>query len=62
MKIVYNGTMDPVAFKDLLGENIPKIIENDPDVIYLDADLMSCIGTMKFAQANPDKAINCGIS
>ena len=62
MKIVYNGTMDPVAFKDLLGENIPKIIENDPDVIYLDADLMSCIGTMKFSQANPDKAINCGIS
>lgn len=62
MKIVYNGSMDPVAFKDLLGENIPKIIENDPDVIYLDADLMSCIGTMKFAQANPDKAINCGIS
>ena len=62
MKIVYNGTMDPVAFKDLLGENIPKLIENDPDVIYLDADLMSCIGTMKFSQANPDKAINCGIS
>lgn len=62
MKIVYNGSMDPVAFKDLLGENIPKIIENDPDVIYLDADLMSCIGTTKFGLANPDKAINCGIS
>ncbi|HWR23741.1 MAG TPA: transketolase C-terminal domain-containing protein [Feifaniaceae bacterium] len=62
MKIVYNGSMDPVAFKDLLGENIPKIIEKDPNVIYLDADLMSCIGTTKFAQNNPDKAINCGIS
>ena len=62
MKIVYNGSMDPVAFKDLLGANIPKLIEQDPDVIYLDADLMSCIGTTKFAQANPDKAINCGIS
>ncbi len=62
MKIVYNGSMDPVSFKDLLGENIPKIIEQDPDVIYLDADLMSCIGTTKFAEANPDKAINCGIS
>ncbi len=62
MKIVYNGSMDAVTFKDLLGENIPKLIEQDPDVIYLDADLMSCIGTTKYALNNPDKAINCGIS
>lgn len=62
MKIVYNGSMDPVAFKDLLGETIPRLIAEDPDVIYLDADLMSCIGTTKFAAAHPEAAINCGIS
>jgi len=62
MKIVYNGTMDPVAFKDLLGGLIPRLSAEDPDVIYLDADLMSCIGTMKFAAAHPERAINCGIA
>lgn len=62
MKIVYNGEMDPRAFKDVLGKEIPALADQDPDVIYLDADLMSCIGTAKWAVANPDKAINCGIA
>ena len=62
MKIVYNGSMDPVAFKDTLGATIPRLSAEDPDVIYLDADLMSCIGTTKFANEHPERAINCGIS
>ncbi len=62
MKIVYNGSMDPVAFKDTLGSTIPRLSAEDPDVIYLDADLMSCIGTTKFANEHPERAINCGIS
>lgn len=62
MKIVYNGEMESRAFKDILGKEIPALAEKDPDVIYLDADLMSCIGTAKWAAANPDRAINCGIA
>jgi transketolase len=62
MKIVYNGSMDTVAFKDLLGATIPRLAAEDPDVIYLDADLMSCIGTTQFAKEHPERAINCGIS
>ena len=61
MKVVYNGENDR-AFKDVLGETIPRLAEADKDVIYLDADLMSCIGTTKWAAANPDRAINCGIA
>ena len=57
MNIVYNGEMDSRAFKDVLGKTIPELAENDPDVIYLDADLMSCIGTAKWGAAHPDKAI-----
>ena len=38
------------------------MLESNPDVIYLDADLMSCIGTKKYASAHPDCAINCGIA
>jgi transketolase len=60
--IVYDGSMDPRAFKDVLGATITDILESDPDAIYLDADLMSCIGTSKYACARPDRAIQCGIA
>lgn len=62
MKIVYDGTMDPRLCKEVLGKTIPALAQEDPDVIYLDADLMNCIGTAKWAAANPDRAINCGIA
>jgi transketolase len=62
MKIVYNGEMDPRPAKAILGEYIPKLAEADPDVIYLDADLMNCIGTTKWARQNPTRAIECGIA
>lgn len=59
---VYTGAAYPKAYKDILGETIPAMLESNPDVIYLDADLMSCIGTKKHASAHPDRAINCGIA
>ena len=39
MNIIYKGENDK-AFKEVLGEVIPKIVESNPDVVYLDADLM----------------------
>ena len=53
MKIVYDGSMDPRPCKTILGETIPALAAEDPDVIYLDADLMNYIGTAKWAAANP---------
>lgn len=61
MKIIYNGD-DGVAFKNVLGKTIPEILEEDKDAIYLDADLMSCIGTAGYAKDHPDRAINVGIA
>ncbi len=61
MKVVYNGEKDR-AFKDVLGATIPRLAQEDKDVVYLDADLMNCIGTAKWAKENPDRAINCGIA
>ncbi len=61
MNIVYDGKKDR-PFKEVLGEVIPRLAEEDKDVIYLDADLMSCIGTSKWARENPHRAINCGIA
>ena len=61
MKIIYNGEMENVLLKEVLGKTIPRLVEEDPDVVYLDADLMSCIGTAKWAAGN-ERAINCGIA
>ncbi len=62
MKTVYTGEPDPRLCKAVLGEEIPAILTEDPNVIYLDADLMSCIGTGKWAKEHPDRAIDCGIA
>ncbi|MBQ3404421.1 MAG: transketolase family protein [Oscillospiraceae bacterium] len=62
MSIVYNGSNDSKTFKDVFSTVIPQLCEKDPDVVYLDADLMSCIGMLKWAENNPDRAINCGIA
>ena len=62
MKIVYTGEMDPRLCKEVLGATIEKIVTEDENTIYLDADLMSCCGTLKWAKQNPERAIDCGIA
>ena len=61
LNIVYNGEMDPRQGKTVTGKVIPELVENDPKIVYLDADLMSCIGTLKLAKTS-DRAIECGIA
>ena len=62
MEIVYNGEMDKRACKEVLGRVIPQLVKEDPEIVYLDADLMSCIGTLKGTRDVADRAINCGIA
>ena len=61
LRIVYNGEMDPRQGKAVTGKVIPELLANDPKIVYLDADLMSCIGTLKLAKDN-DRVIECGIA
>lgn len=60
--IVYDGSMDPRAFKDVIGGTVAKLLDSREDVIYLDADLMSCSGTYGYHVAHPTRAINVGIA
>lgn len=62
MKIVYNGMPQARAFKDVLGAVIPDILERRADAIYLDADLMSCIGTLAYARRTPPGRSTAGIA
>lgn len=61
MSIIYTGEMDTRLFKNVIGETIKELLREDEDVVYLDADLMSCIGTAKLPKET-DRAINCGIA
>ena len=62
MKVIYNGAPDSRAFKELFSAMVPEMLEKDENLIYLDADLMSCLGTAKAAKKFPDRMINCGIA
>ena len=43
-KIIYNGEYEKKAITDQFVENLGGMLEKDPDVIYLDADLMFAFG------------------
>ena len=61
MNIIYTGQKDDRLYKNVLGETIADILAHDELSVYLDADLMSCIGTAKLPAKTP-RAIDCGIA
>ena len=60
-KVVYTGAKDSRLYKEVLGKEIADILEKDPWAVYLDADLMSCIGAAKLPSVT-DRAIDCGVA
>jgi transketolase len=60
--IVYDGSMDREAYKNIFGRVMEQLCEEDPAVVYLDADLMNSFGTLEFWKRNKRQAINCGVS
>ena len=61
MAIIYNGEKDERMYKQALATLIGDHLEKDERVIYLDADLMNCIGTGALP-AKTNRAIDCGVS
>ncbi|MDR0722766.1 MAG: transketolase family protein [Treponema sp.] len=60
--IVYDGSMDTEVYKNVFGRVMEDLCKEDPDVVYLDADLMNSFGTYGLWQRNKRQAINCGVS
>lgn len=60
--IIYDGTMDKEAYKNVFGRVIEQICSEDRDAVYLDADLMNSFGTLGFWERNKIQAINCGVA
>ncbi|MHC1771984.1 MAG: transketolase family protein [Flexilinea sp.] len=61
IKTAYTGDLDARAMKDVLVAEISKLLKEDPDVVYLDADLMGAVGIQKLMEES-DRVINCGIA
>lgn len=61
-KVIYDGSAEKKAHKNVFADAIARLAAEDPSVIYLDADLMNSAGTYSFWQKNPEQALNCGIS
>ena len=57
-KIEKDDRMIRDAFKNTLDE----VMTSDNNVVYLDADLMSCLGTQPLSSKHPQRIINCGIA
>jgi transketolase len=55
--------MDKEAYKNIFERVIEQLVKEDPDVVYLEADLMdSLVGAPGFWERNKRQAINCGMS
>lgn len=61
MNIVYHGKPDTRLFKDVMGATIARLLDEDPRVVWLDADLMACSGTGKLTK-HKERLIDCGIA
>lgn len=64
MKYTLNGKheKDSRMMRDAFKETLNELMTEDKDVCYLDADLMSCLGTGSLVKTHGDRVINCGIA
>lgn len=53
---------DSRMIRDAFRTTLDEVMESDSDVCYLDADLMSCLGTNALDSKYPGRIINCGIA
>lgn len=60
-KIIYDGTKGDRAMRDVFATTMRELLTEDPDVVYIDADLMNSFGTQKLQADMSDRCIDCGI-
>ena len=49
-------------YKEAVIGAVVDLAEKHPEIVFLDADLSSCIGSTTFQKAYPDRFFNCGIA
>lgn len=61
MKTLYNISYNNKACKDVFKETLEKLMQSNPDVNYLDADLAGAMGTATLFKEFPNQAFDIGI-
>jgi transketolase len=59
--VIYDGSKDKEIIKDVFPRVLREMMEADPYVMYLDADLMNSFGTLGLQREMPERCIDCGI-
>lgn len=59
--LLENFEADSVAMRDAYCESLIRAAEEDENILAVEADVMSSMGTAAFAKAFPKRSINCGI-
>lgn len=60
-KLAHDGSKEAVSLKDVFAQTLEQLIRQDPDVVYVDADLMNSFGTLQLSKTFPDRCIDCGV-
>jgi transketolase len=61
-QVVYDGSKDKRQIKEVFPQVLKEMLAEDPDVFYLDADLMNSFGTIELAKEYPDRMVDMGIA
>ena len=61
VKTIYNGEYEKKAITEQFLDQLGGMLENDPDVVYLDADLMFAFGAglWDLVEKYPDRVLRC---
>lgn len=64
VKTIYNGEYEKKAITEQFLDNLDGMLEKDPDVVYLDADLMFAFGQglWDLVEKYPQRVLRCGIA
>lgn len=64
VKTIYNGEYEKKAITEQFLDNLEGMLEKDPDVVYLDADLMFAFGQglWDLVETYPQRVLRCGIA
>lgn len=61
-KLVKENVKDENMMRATFADTLIELADKNEDIVLLDADLMSSMGTKPFLAKHPDKTINCGVA
>lgn len=61
MKLKYDGQPPKKEINEQFSDWLKELLEMDPKIVYLDADLMGCLKVKELWRQEPKRIFNCGI-